>query len=325
MKTFFITGAEGFAGTHLVAHLKSRGHDVVGGVRNRARKLSFEKRFGKGLVCDVSDAISVARAIASVKPQVVVHLAGVAQPAEAAEEPLTAYQSIVTGCANVLDGVRRSVPRAKVILFSACDVYGAAGNNGQPLLEDTPPQPVSTFGSLKATAESIATTFFLNYHLDITIARPFPFIGGNQSERFFFASVARRVAAHNPAGGPLDLALPDLSTQRDLLHVGDVVEAIDALANSGKPNQVYNISSGHAQSVRSVVEMLVQAGGVSVNLSDQQPAEPGTITAMCGNNERLKADTGWQPRRSIEQACKDMITSLRAVRTTTPEAVPAAT
>ena len=110
MRTLFVTGAEGFTGRHLVEYLRRRGYEVVGGVRNRARKLALERRQGKAVVCDVSDAITVARAIASVKPDGIIHLAGTARAHEAAVEPLVAYQSIVTGWANVLDAVRRIVP-----------------------------------------------------------------------------------------------------------------------------------------------------------------------------------------------------------------------
>jgi len=219
VKTLFVTGAEGFTGKHLVEYLGRRGYDVIGGVRNRARKLAFERQYGKALVCDVSDAINVARAVASVKPDGIIHLAGTSQPHAANAEPLAAYQSIVTGWANVVDAVRRVVPRARVLLASACEVYGNAGADGRPLNEDTPLAPTNTFGSLKATAESIARTFFLNYHTNITVVRPFHYTGTGQSEYFFFGAVAKRLAEWNSSTHGDDLQLPDLDFKRDLLHV----------------------------------------------------------------------------------------------------------
>jgi len=135
VNTIFVTGAEGFLGTHLTRHLRERGYEVVAGVRNRARKLAHERHFGKALVCDVSDAINVARVIAGVRPDGIVHLAGTSHAHEASAEPLTAYQSIVTAWANVLDGVRRARLRTRVIMASTCEVYGNAGGDGQPLHE----------------------------------------------------------------------------------------------------------------------------------------------------------------------------------------------
>ena len=210
MKTVFVSGAEGFAGSHLIQYLRQRGYDVVCGVRNRSRKLTLERNAFKALVCDVGDAINVARTIASVKPDCVVHLAGTSRAGDAAEEPLTAYQSIVTAWANVLDAVRRTVPRARVLLASAADVYGNAGGGGQALTESTATQPVSTFGALKAAAETIATTFFNSYHLNTTIVRPFPYIGGNQPESFFFGSVATKLANWDATKNGGELKLPEI-------------------------------------------------------------------------------------------------------------------
>lgn len=309
MKTLFLTGAEGFAGKQLVEYLRRRGYDVIGGVRNRARKLAFERRFGKALVCDVSDAINVARAVASIKPDGIIHLAGTSRPEAANAEPLTAYQSIVTGWANVLDAARRVVPRARLLLTSACDVYGDAGADGHPLAEDTPLTPVSTFGSLKATAESIAHTFFLNYHLNITIIRPFHYLGAGQTEHFFFGATAKRLAEWNPSVDGEELRLPDLSFKRDLLHVGDVIEAYAYLLEEGRPNEAYNICSGRMWTVQEIVEMMVRVAGQRVTVSELPSDREGQVAVFCGDNSRITNEFGWQARYTIEQAVGELVQS----------------
>lgn len=318
MKTAFVTGAEGFTGKHLVLHLKSRGYDVVGGVRNRGRKLSLEKQFGKCLVCDVSDAISVARAVASVKPDVIFHLAGASVSHAANREPLGAYQSIVTGWANVLDAARRSIPRCKVVLASAWDVYGNPGN--EPVGENAAIRPNSTFGALKATAESLAQTFFLNYHLDITIARPFHYLGAGQSTEFFFGSVAARLAAWDSAVQGEELSLPDLNFRRDLLHVGDVVDAYEKLAQAGKPSHAYNICSGQTGSVREIVEALVAASGRNVRITSansEEPADPASVPFVCGKSDKLTEHTGWRPSRTVRAAVTEMMAAAQTARQAT--------
>ncbi len=312
MKTLFVTGAEGFTGKHLVEYLRRRSYRVVAGVRNRARKLAFERRQGKALVCDVSDAITVARAVASVKPDGVIHLAGTSQPHAANAEPLVAYQSIVTGWANMLDAVRRIVPRARVLLASACEVYGRAEGHERPVDEETPLNPVNTFGALKATAESIARTFFLNYHTHVTIVRPFHYTGAGQSEDFFFGSVAKRLAQWDPSTQGDTLSLPDLEFKRDLLHVSDVVEAYAHLLEEGQPNQAYNVCSGRTWSVREIVEMICRTAGQSVTLSDL-PADDdsGQVAWYCGSNNKISTEFGWQPRFTVEQAVAELTQSFQ--------------
>lgn len=319
MKKYFVTGCEGFTGKHLVAQLTRRGHSVVGGVRNRARKLSFEKQYGKSLVCDVSDAISVARAVASVKPDVVIHLAGTSQPTYANEEPLTAYQSIVSGWANVLDAVRRTVPRAKALMVSSSDVYGCVCTPQQCANEQTPIHPCDTFGSLKAAAESIAQTFYLNYHLDITIARPFTVIGPGLPEGFFFGSLAKRAAESNQSGG-MSWSLPDLDSIRDVTDVRDVVDALERLCETGKPDCAYNICSNKPYTVRQVAETIARAAGRQMTFTPSMDTEPGPIQCCWGDNARLRQETGWSPKLTLEQSAKDMVASYRA-----PQLQPAAT
>ena len=308
MKTLFVTGAEGFTGMHLVEYLRRRGYDVVGGVRNRARKLAYERRYGKALVCDVSDAINVARAVASIKPDGIIHLAGTTRPHVAGAEPLTAYQSIVTGWANVLDAARRSVPRAHVLLASACEVYGKVSGDERPVTEDTPLCPNNTFGSLKANAEAIARTFYLNYHTHVTIVRPFHYIGAGQSEDFFFSSVAKRLAKWNANADGNELRLPDLTSKRDVLHVMDVVEAYAYLLEEGRPNEVYNVSANRTWNVLEIVELIMRAAGRNLSICDLPTEDDaGQVEWYCGSNEKIRNEFGWQPRFTIEQATAELV------------------
>ncbi len=315
MRTYFVSGAEGFTGTHLLRALQSRGGDVVAGVRNRARKLALEKQSGKALVCDVADAINVARVIASVKPDAVIHLAGVARSQDAAEDPLTAYQSLVTSCANLLDAVRRAVPRCKVLLISAGEVYGAAGESGRPLTEATAPQPSTTFGALKFAAENIARAYFENYHLDVTIARPFGYTGAGQPEGFFFSSVAKRLATWDGAVQGSEFALPDLTCRRDLLHVDDVVRAYLRLVDEGKPNQTYNVSSGQTVEVREFAGFLAQCFGAEVQFREPPLGERGgerkPIATLCGAADKLRGELSWSPERSWQDAARDLAATYR--------------
>lgn len=317
MHTMFVTGADGYAGHLLTQQLRQHGCTVVAGVRNRARKLLHERQFGKALVCDVSDPIDVARAIASVEPDGVVHLAGPSHAWIAEEEPLIAYQSLVTAWANVLDAVRRVRPRARVLLVSACDVYGNAGLDGRPLNEEADAQPVSTFGSLKLAAETIAHTFFDRFHLNLTIARPFHYLGAGQPDTFYFASAARQLAEGGGNGAPRTLTLPDLDCRRDLLHVRDVVDAYELLLQSGQPNETYNVSSGVAIPCREVVENLARTAGVAVQLVNQTGDGHNTPTAenhstpipvLCGDNEKLR-ELGWSPTHTVQGAIQDLMRS----------------
>jgi GDP-4-dehydro-6-deoxy-D-mannose reductase len=295
---------------------RQRGYVVVAGVRNRARKLTHERQYGRAIVCDVSDAINVAQAIAAAQPQAVVHLAGDSHPWIAGEQPLTAYQSIVSGWANVLDGVRRVCPRSRVLLVSACDVYGQAGADGQPLTEDTPTQPTSTFGSFKLAAESIAHTYYEKFHLDLTVARPFHYTGPGQPESFFFGAAAKRLANWDPGADGDELSLPDLNCRRDVLHIQDVLDAYDKLLHEGKPNETYNVCSGTTHTCRELIETMIQTSQTAVRLVDQPaPASDDVPTAICGDATKLRQELDWKPTHTAQQAVQELVRSFQQAAT----------
>lgn len=315
MHTVLVTGAEGFTGTHLIECLRERGVQVVAGVRNRGRKLALERRMERVLVCDVSDPINVARAVASVKPDGIIHLAGNARAALAFEEPLDAYQSIVTGWTSVLDALRRTAPRTRAVMASACDVYGNAGADGRRLTEDSPIAPATTFGALKAAAESIAQAYRHSYGLNVSIVRPFHAVGPGQTESFYFGAVARRIAACGNT--PAELRLSDMTCRRDVLHIRDTVEAYARVLFEGKPGVTYNVCSGQTVTCEQVVNTMIRASGKSISLAPVDTDDESNITCLCGDNSRL-CELGWRPTRSADDAATELMREVLARNSASP-------
>ncbi len=303
MQALFVTGAEGAVGQRLVRRLKASGHDVTCGVRNRARKLAYEREQFKALVCDVADSINVARAVAVVRPDGVVHLAGPSDPAVAKDDPLLAYQTIVSAWANVLDAVRRTVPRARVVLVSAADVYGTAKPGSPPFVESAPPRPTSAFGELKAAAESIAQTYHREYHLNISIARPFRYLGAGVPAR---GEVPRWLGQlhrwDTTLNGP-SLRVEDGEDVYDWLHVDDVVTAYEAILHRGQPNATYNVCGGIGRTRCELVRRLAATAGVKIDVVAAGETGPRSLV---GNNERLRHELGWAPTHTSEQALAEL-------------------
>lgn len=320
MPTVLITGAGGYAGGRLLEHLRKQGAEVVAGVRNRPRKLAFERQGIRSLVCDVADAINVARVVAVVRPDAVVHLAGVSVAADAAREPLEAYQCTVNSWAYILDGVRRAAPRTRVLLVSAADVYGRSGDDGRMLREDTPSDPVTLFGSLKALAEEVWETLFREYHLNASVARPFAYTGPGQPRKFPLADLAGRMA--ESGGGSITAPADWDPRQRcDLLHIDDVVAAYDKILWNGRPGEVYNVATGSPQSLGDLADELSTLSGVRCEHADVEPSKAGRrVACLSGDASKLRTDCGWSPTRTPSDAIRELWESAAA----SPRREPAA-
>ncbi len=306
MPTVLITGAGGYAGGRLLEHLRKQGAEVVAGVRNRPRKLAFERQGIRSLVCDVADAINVARVIAVVRPDAIVHLAGVSVASDAAREPLEAYHSTVNSWAYVLDGVRRAAPRTRVLLVSAADVYGCGGDDGRMLREDTPFAPLTLFGSLKALAEQVWQMLFREYHLNASVARPFAYTGPGQPRKFPFADLAGRMAEC----GVGSIAAPpnwDPRHRCDVLHIDDVVAAYERILWNGRPGEVYNVATGTPQLLGDLADELTSLSGVRCEQADVEPSKAGRrVACLSGDASKLRTDCGWTPTRTASDAIREL-------------------
>ena len=158
MARVLITGAAGFAGTHLTELLEAHGDDVV------------------PLAGDIRDLDALQAAIAGAQPDAIAHLAALSSVAEAWGAERAVWDVNATGTLNLLLATRDAAPGARVLIVSSAEVYGFVPDDRQPIGEDEALAPHSPYGLSKAAAELVAS----QSPLDVAIARPFNHIGPRQ-------------------------------------------------------------------------------------------------------------------------------------------------
>src|SRR5262249_52048753 len=138
-----VTGADGFAGTHMVRILRARGDTV-------------DACAGPGLPggLDVTSSLAVEARVAESRPDAVIHLAGFSSVAGSHEQPALAISTNVLGAANVLQGVRQHTPKARVMLVGSGEVYGRLPT-GQRAKEGNRVNPLSPYAASKLAAEVV--------------------------------------------------------------------------------------------------------------------------------------------------------------------------
>jgi GDP-4-dehydro-6-deoxy-D-mannose reductase len=100
----------------------------------------------------------------------------------------------------------------------------------------------------------------------------------------------------------------NLEAHRDLSDVRDVVRAYAALMTSGVSDTVYNVASGAARSIRSLLESLVARSTVPVRVeTDPARMRPSDVRFLAGNVSRLQRTTGWRPQISFDQMLDDLL------------------
>jgi GDP-4-dehydro-6-deoxy-D-mannose reductase len=114
------------------------------------------------------------------------------------------------------------------------------------------------------------------------------------------------------AGGPKLMHVGNLSAERDFLDVRDVAEAYVALLANGRPGDVYNICSGQAVRIQEVLRQLITIARVPVEVRDDpERMRPSDVPIVVGDGSKMRAATGWAPRRPLAETLRDVYADAR--------------
>ncbi|CAN5629783.1 GDP-mannose 4,6-dehydratase [soil metagenome] len=292
-----VTGAHGFVGRHLIAHLTACGDEVIG-----------IDRATDGL--DITDADAVHQVIREIAPTCIYHLAGWADVGASWKAPVAAFRVNAEGTLNVLSAAR-DAGVGRVLAVSSADVYGIVTPEELPLTEDSPLRPASPYAASKVAADYLGLQAWLGRGLPVLRVRAFNHLGPGQTDQFVAPALASRVARAEREGGEV-LTVGDLSARRDFTDVRDVVRAYRLLMEHGEPGEVYNVCSGVDLAVRDLADQLVAQATVPLRLEvDPSLLRPVELPVLRGSHDRLTAATGWEPEISIEQTLTDLLQDWR--------------
>jgi GDP-4-dehydro-6-deoxy-D-mannose reductase len=169
-------------------------------------------------------------------------------------------------------------------------------------------RPASPYATSKAAADLSSFEYTRTHGLDIVRARPFNHIGPRQSPQYAVAHFAQQLAAIETGRRPAVLETGDLQPQRDLSDVRDIIAAYLLLMERGRTGEAYNVAGGTALAMRAVVERLLALVRVPVELRARDDLRRATETAVVrGNPAKLRRETGWSPRWTLEQTLRDTL------------------
>jgi GDP-4-dehydro-6-deoxy-D-mannose reductase len=308
VRRVLITGSEGFVGTYLTVHLAAAypTWQVTGTTHHSPATAA-------GLVrCDLRNADAVMALVQTVRPEMVVHLAGQSNVPASFADPEGTLTNNITGTLHLLDACRVHAPDARLLIASSNEVYGPTPPEAQPLREDRPLHPVNPYSVSKAAQEMLARQYAHSYHLDVVVARPFNHIGPGQTDRFVVGAFARQIVEVE-RGARRVVSVGNLDAKRDFTDVRDVVRAYGLLLEHGERGGVYNIGSGTATPISGVLEMLCRLAQVAVTV-EQDPAlmRPSDVPVMMGDTTLLRQATGWEPEIPLAQSLGETLVWWRA-------------
>ena len=292
MKRALITGIKGFTGRYVATELEQHGwevwglgsHDEVGDARYRR--------------VDLTDVDGLCRVFAELRPDAVVHLAGIAFVGHGNADSF--YQVNLIGTRKLLAALAACdrTPEC-VLLASSANVYGNTTEG--VLCETTPLNPANDYAVSKLAMEYMARLWMDK--LPIVIARPFNYTGVGQAESFLLP----KIVEHFRRGADV-IELGNLDVWRDFGDVRAVAEAYRRLLTTCPAGETVNVCSGKTHSLREVITMAGDICGRSIRIN-VNPAfvRSNEIKTLCGDASKLRAIIGEWTTPPLEDTLRWML------------------
>ena len=300
-----VTGAGGFAGSHLVEHLlASSKHRRGEGGSPADRVVAWTRQ-----IVDLLDRDRVRAAIRELRPAQIYHCAGVPHVAESWRDTAQPLEGNVLATEHLFDALRREGIRCRVLVPGSATVYAPSS---EPISETDPIAPASPYAISKLAQEQLALRAIQEDGLEVVLTRSFNHTGPRQTPAFVAPSMARQIALIERGQLEPVIKVGNLDAQRDVTDVRDVVRAYAALMLSGKTGVIYNVASGVARSIRSILEALVSRSKMPVRIEvDHTRMRPNDVPVVVGNHSRLTESTEWHPQVSFDQMLDDLLSYWR--------------
>lgn len=339
-----ITGITGFVGSHLAEYFLSMdGAEVYGTVRHRSPVDNISGIMDKiSLIkgTDIGDAHSVEAAIKQSEPDYIFHLAAQSLVPESWVSPVDTLETNVIGTVNLLEAVRRSERHPIIQIVGSSEEYGCPPRVPKregwirdnpvsreeldefeinfspdtelvfklPITEDFPLLPLSPYGVSKVAEDLLGYQYHKSYGMKIVRTRAFNHTGPRRSESFVASNFAKQIAEIEKGKRDPVVKVGNLEVTRDFTDVRDIVRAYWLAASRGKYGEVYNICSGNARTIQTVLDTLRMQSTVQFEIvKDNERMRLSDIPALQGSCSKFTKQTGWKPKIGFSQTMGDLL------------------
>lgn len=306
MKKALIIGAAGFVGDYLIDYIQKTGAWSL-----IATKMPNETMRHKNIEqynLNILDEESVSALLEKVQPDYIFHLAAQSSVSLSWKNPQMTIDVNIKGTVHVLDAIRKMKYIPRVLLIGSGEEYGHVCQKDIPITENTLLTPGNLYAATKACQNMIGRIYADAYHMDIMSVRAFNHIGPSQAPLFVAADFCKQVAEIEKGIRNPVIRVGNLSACRDFTDVRDVVRAYVMLMELGRSGETYNVGSGSAISIQSVLNEILKWAHRSIDIeTDPAKLRPADVPVISADIQKLQECTGWKPEIPLSQTLHEML------------------
>lgn len=311
-KWIFITGGNGYIGSHIAAQLKDTTDYSVMLIDRRAKQLPHTTRYCD-IVADEDFASPVIKdAIRDYRPAAVVHLAANSTVGPSMLNPADTWENNVIKTVSLLECCARNSIR-NFIFASSSSVYA---DQDSAVDETSLLAPYSPYASTKLAGEMLLKDYYGAHGLRSVSFRFFNVAGshnkydlGELNGSSHLLAKVMESAVHNSDFTVFgrDWPTPDLTAIRDYTHVMDiadaVLKAIEWLPQNPGSHAI-NLGGGQGYSVQTVIDTAEMLLGKQLSYR-YGPRRDGDSAMRFSNNSKALELLNWKPSRSLNEMILD--------------------
>ena len=307
-RTYLITGAAGFIGSHLVDKLLSSQDCNIIGVDNFDKfydesikrdniKKHIESSDYKLYEADITDADALREIFKNNEITHIIHLAAKAGVRPSLENPFAYIQTNIVGTGNLLE-LAREFGVKKIVFGSSSSVYGSRTDG--PFNEEMKiDKPISPYAATKAANEQMCYTYSHLYGINVTCLRFFTVYGPRQRPDLAIHKFSKLINQ-----GKSIPVFGDGTTKRDYTFVDDIIQGILAAIEYVKtPFEIFNLGESNTVELNYLIKLLEE----NINkkaVIERQELQPGDVPLTFADTAKARKLLGYNPTTPIEEGIK---------------------
>jgi dTDP-glucose 4,6-dehydratase len=311
MKTIVVTGGLGFIGSNLINILSKKKHFIINidkvsyasnfkNISNNIKNYKFYRR-------NINDQIFIKKILNKYNPSLIFNLAAETHVDRSIDDPKQFIDSNIYGVFNLLEVLRKSKKKIKLIHVSTDEVYGDIIKNKNSK-ETDPYNPSSPYSASKASSDLLIKSYVRTYKIPAIITNCCNNYGPNQYPEKLIPTIIYKIINKKPI--PI---YGNGKNIREWIHVEDHCNALIKISEKGIIGESYNIGSGIKLNNIDIVKKIISSfEKININLASKANLffvkdRPGHDFRYSLNSSKIKKNLKWECKYNFNEGINKTI------------------